>query len=73
MSMDGAPEQCAANAHLISAAPDLLEALKWATRQIGILYPYIETTEAQAKFDACEAAIRKATDGAASNPERSGT
>ncbi len=37
MPMDGTPEQCAANARLIAAAPALLEALKFASKVIAQL------------------------------------
>lgn len=47
-----------------AAAPELLDCLQWAAKQIGILSEYIETPDALAKFDECRAAIAKATGAA---------
>ncbi len=68
MPMDGTPEQCAANARLIAAAPDLLEGLKRAVAMI-------DTDQGPPNWDWLRSIIAKAegADGAASPRERSGT
>lgn len=56
----GERAQAEADAALIAVAPELLDALEWAAKQIGILSEYIETPAALAKFDECKAILAKA-------------
>lgn len=59
MDQGSAPAgESAANARLISAAPDLVESLDWAMRQID--HSLVETPEALAAYDAAKAALSKA-------------
>ena len=54
-------DECKANAHLIAAAPEMLEALKAAIANSDAnIGPYGRTSEAQAVYDQVSDAIDKA-------------